>query len=315
MEFHNSPEFEKLPDEFNRNYREVSGSGTDKRKIMQLILCFFTVTVLIFPITINARGDHPPVPYDPDFPVIIDPDPEPDWVEYSIVGKWQIGIENFYEFFENGTGYWSDGKLFVLLHWEKQDHDYHITGKGVTLFNANTIVCQEFNETTAYQNGNLILSENKPDGSMMIGSYQPGSMELDLTNIMPLFETRLKDRLEGSWEHLYHITREEDGIYTCLSYIEFEGDQARFLFASTVSGDWSEYQTGYEFDEYFPDCKIMVGYDTPMELNDIYVDGKGYYSYTGQGLTLYSLIIEDGEYLIADGLSSRTVMEKFVWNE
>ena len=313
MEFNDSGEFSRLPDEFNRGYREEVTAVTGKKKMLQLILCFFTLTVLIFPLTLRAADYQPPViPDDPDLPVIID-DPEPSREEYSIIGRWRNGYESFYEFFEDGKGYWSNGKMFVLLHWQKEDYDYRITGRGLTSYGENSLELRMFDQLSGYANGNLILDTISKEGGWGIGEYVPSEVEFDMTAIMPLFDTPFSERIQGVWEHLMHLDREKDGIYTCLSYIEIEGDEARFLFASTVSGDWSEYATGYEFDEDYPDCKVNVGLDTYVELNDIEVSGKGTFSYNGYGLTLYSFITEDGEQLVADGLSSRTIMEKFEW--
>ena len=124
MEFYRSEEYRELPDEFNGNIREEPVRESGKKKLLQLLISFAAVTLLIFPITITGHAESEPI--IPDEPVIIEPKVE----EYEIVGKWQHDGQ-YYEFFEDGNAYWSNGGLFVLLKWQKmEDNNFSVKGGG-----------------------------------------------------------------------------------------------------------------------------------------------------------------------------------------
>ena len=298
-------EYTRLPDEFNRDYKYIPEPERKKKNILQMLVSFVAITTLIFPLTINAcRHHHSEI----DRPPVIDEPPVVE--EYDILGMWESGGD-YYKFFEDGFGYWTDGNFFIGLTWEKSGNDYKIEGYGITEVSKDIMSHNYINITSQYHNGDLYLT-GIVNGQGTAAVFKPSEKTFNEEVFVPLLKTPLKDKIEGFWEHMMHYRGEEDGIYNCLSYIEIMGDSARFDFAGTETGDYSHYETGYRFDEEYPNMIVHVGEDVKMTIS-IKLTPNSTHDYECTGMELYYYVTETGDGFIADALSQRTLLEKYDW--
>ena len=312
-EFYDSREFEKLPDEFNRDYKEATPPVQKKKSLIALLTSFVAATMLIFPLTITGSEHHVHPGPDP----WVDPDPyptPPDVVtEYEITGQWQNDNE-YFEFFEDGTGFWTDTDLFVLLNWEKSGNDYYVHGEGMYEISAKSISFGHFDMFTIYDNGQLYLQKHTGDNSYAMAYFSPSNREFDLTNIMPLFGIEGKDRFVGIWVHEESLNGPEDGMYVVLSYIQFmEDGRASLDFASVISDRWAGYELPYVFDIDYPNIRAIVGDGTRMYFEEFPAPNSTY-TYESYELFAYRFIDINGEGLLVTGMN-QTILRRFEWEE
>lgn len=312
-EFYDSREFEKLPDEFNRDYKEAAPPVQKKKNLLSLLISFVASTMLIFPLTITGdnhggatgRIDDPePGPA---------PGPGPVVVEYDIVGQWN-NEDEYYEFFEDGNGFWTDGNLFVLLNWEKSGNDYQIYGEGLFQFDATTLSYGIIDMLTLYDNGSLMLQKHKGENSYMTAYFSRSNREFDLTNITPLFGKEGKDRFEGVWINEQHLEGAEEGKYVEVSSIEFQDDKmASFNLASIISDRWALYVMDYVHDVERPNIKVIIGDGSKIYFEE-FPAANTTYTYEAYELYVYRFIDTEGEGLFVTGMN-QNVLRKYVWEE
>ena len=193
------------------------------------------------------------------------PGPEPvPVIEYSILGQWSDG-QQWYEFFEDGTGYWTNGKIFVLLYWEKSGNDYRYHGQGTTFYDNTSLMWSNIDAFTVYQDEKLLLQDHIGKDAYGTKEFTPSSVAFDLTNIKPLYHRSFKETIVGEWEHEWHMFREDEGYYVCMSYMVFSEDgTVNLLIASTMSADWAEYTLPYTFEEHGSEVLAKIGDGTKM---------------------------------------------------
>ena len=313
MEFHNSEEYRKLPDEFNRDYVEKPVQDeSGKKGIWKWAVCVFTAMILVFPVTIRTSGsDIPTDPIDvPPWPNIID---EPGDVEYDIVGMWECG-NNYYEFLENGLGYWTDGTLFIPVSWEKTGNDYTVTGEGMSFYSKNRFVQTQINFTTHWQDGKVMMSQEADDSLSMYDYFTASSRTFNTEKVLPLLNTTIRTNLAGDWEHESHMLKSEDGYYVCLSYITFRNDgTCEVMLASTETADWAQYDLNYQMGDVHTDSSLIIGEDTELELS-VRLDSSHTYSYSTKELRGYRFIDENGEGMLVNGMNI-TILRKMDWGD
>ncbi|MBQ3375166.1 MAG: hypothetical protein IJG49_01905 [Erysipelotrichaceae bacterium] len=301
MEFYSGEEYRRLPDEFNRNYREKT-VGTEKRNMLWLLTGFVAITFLLFPLTLKAESsvtsqnpDNPPVIIDPE------PQPGPEVQEYDIIGKWESEGQ-YYEFFENGRGYWSNGVYFVLLDWAKEGNDYHVQGEGLFNYSEKSLSVGIIDFFTQYLNDTPVMNLYGDKGGL--ARFTASTHEFFLDDIMPLFDSEFIDRLPGVWLHEGHAKMNADGFYVCISYIDFqEGNQAEVEIASTVSARHREYTLAYTLDDAYPNTHIIIGGTERLYFEEV-PSPNNTFTYEAYTLNVWRFITEKGEGLIVDGMNT-----------
>ncbi|MBQ4252223.1 MAG: hypothetical protein II704_04175 [Erysipelotrichaceae bacterium] len=317
MEFRNSPEYPGLPDEFNRGYRDTAPVEKRDNKLLKLILSFVTLTSVVFPLTVthghsHSHPDIPDIPDIPDVPIWVDPDPTPQVTEYSIVGKWEYG-EEFYEFFEDGTGYWTNGQCFIFMDWEKEGNDYRVRGEGLTSYYEESMVIQRTDFVTSYDDGLnlmvLLYSYLDGDTSSSMGKFAESPRSYDLEKILPLRGKTISDLLDGSWEIVDYKDSTEDGTFYYLSYFSFAGGKAKFDFISLISDENAQFEANYAPAPDYPKYEIKVG-----EGQEIYIifakDNTSHVTGSDWGFPVYYFIDEQGPGLLVQPFTTWAIMRK-----
>ncbi len=317
MEFRQSPEYPGLPDEFNRDYRETPVSEKKNNNLLKLLLAFVTLTSVVFPLTVTHGHSHshpeiPDIPDIPDVPIWVDPDPEPQIVEYSIIGRWELGNE-FYEFFEDGTGYWTNGKTFILLDWVREDNDYRIRGEGISEYElGKSMTIQRLDFRTSYDDGlNLMMvfySYFEESGNY-IGKFAESPRSYDLDNITPLRGKTISDILPGFWETMDYAEKVDDGGFYYLSYMDFSGSKATFDFASLISDQYKHFEVGYATSSDYPNVEVTVGEGTEIFIQ-FTAGNHSYSTLTENGFPVYYFIDEEGAGLLVHAVTSWAIMRK-----
>ncbi|MBQ2310297.1 MAG: hypothetical protein II186_06600, partial [Erysipelotrichales bacterium] len=212
------------------------------------------------------------------------------------------------------TGYWTNGKIFVLLYWEKSGNDYRYHGQGTTFYDNTSLMWSNIDAFTVYQDEKLLLQDHIGKDAYGTKEFTPSSVAFDLTNIKPLYHRSFKETIVGEWEHEWHMFREDEGYYVCMSYMVFSEDgTVNLLIASTMSADWAEYTLPYTFEEHGSEVLAKIGDGTKMYIK-IQTGPSSTHSYETENLWVYRLIDEDGESLIVDGMN-KNFMRKWNANE
>ena len=313
-EFYDSREFNKLPDEFNRDYRETKQPARKKNnKLLSLLISFVTVTLLVYPLTITGHGHHHA---DPDPEPWPGPDPwpsPPDVVEeYEIIGMWESQSGQYYEFFEDGTGYWTDSNLFVPLKWEESGNDYHVYGEGMYVMTKTVLTYGATDMITIYDNGQLYLQTHSEDNNWGMEYFSKSERTFDLTNIKPLLNQEGTNIFAGEWVFESAMEGPDDGKYVIVSFLQISDDNTTFLdLASTVSDRWAGYELPYVYDIQWPNTMIIIGDGTRMYFEE-YPAPNTTYTYETYELYAYKFIDIHGEGLLVTGMN-QNIMRKFVW--
>ena len=313
MEFGNSPEYPGLPDEFNRDYHDTAPVEKRDNKLLKLILSFVTLTSVVFPLTVTHghSSSHPEIPDIPDGPIWVDPEPLPQVTEYSIIGKWEYG-EEFYEFFEDGTGYWTNGQCFILLDWEKEGNDYRVRGEGLTSYDKNSMIIQRTDFRTAYDDGLklMVLKYSYLDGDTpdSLGKFAESPRSYNLANILPLRGKTISDIIEGFWESVDYDDSTDSTFYY-LPYLDFSQGKVNFDFVSLISDEYSHFESAYSLDDDYPNHEEKVA--EGQEINIIFAkDGHSYITGSDWGFEVYYFIDEEGVGLLAQPYTTWAVLRK-----
>lgn len=306
MEFNRSEEYRKLPDEFNRNLKQLAEEKGKRKSMLLLTACFVVMTMLVFPLTVSSHSHH----HSPDWP--FNPNP-PVYQSYEIIGMWQCENE-YYQFFEDGKGYWTNGTYFVLLQWQKAGDTYVVEGQGLFNRDEKNLTIGTVNFMTSYKNGNLILQRYSGDYFFTFGEFEPSDRSFNLEKIIPLYGTTIRTNLIGVWEHIRHEKNEEDGFYVCLSYLKFiDEEHVVFDLAGTSTADWAGYDLKYQPDSNYPDIHLVIGDGTRMYI-EIHPSQNSTYTYESYELNCYRMITEDGESMLVTGMNDN-ILVKMNWEE
>ena len=295
MEFYRSEEYRELPDEFNRNIREEPVRESGKKKLLQLLISFAAVTLLIFPITITGHAESEPI--IPDEPVITEPAVE----EYEIVGKWQHDGQ-YYEFFEDGNAYWSNGGLFVLLKWQKmEDNNFSVKGEGIFSVFESSISYGAVDFTTSNNDGKVMMMQYGDRGGY--AEFERAEFNLHTEDVVRLFYSEFSDRLIGKWWQGGQRHHEDEGYYVYISDLVFSESTVHVVISSYISDRQVEYDMPYVKDPSFPDTYMTIGDGTKMYIEE-YPSANSTYSYETELLRVYHFITDKGESLLVEGINS-----------
>ena len=292
-------EFRDLPDEFNRNYKEEHSEEKKKTSWFPVLSAVIAITIaLILPNAKTSVADTVNVPTPPVEPDIEDIDVIEEEEPYDIIGLWEAN-GTYYNFFEDGSGYYYNGEIFILLNWEEDGSDYSVQGGGLTAYDAYYIEEWSTDQETLYEDGVLYLSHD----SMDTLGYVRSSDAIPDSNVLPLLQQTKEERASGFWEAEQTLSQGGDFL-VYPSYVLIEDGMLKSDIGNSMTGAWAHFEgsTYWESESHM----LITG---PFEYG--FSSGNSSWTYTTENFSVYFFITEEGEKIITDFFGDgRTILYK-----
>ena len=307
-------EFAELPDEFDGRGPAAEPEPERKRKGNWLLSA--AAVLLLLPMTVlpqffgSAGGDAVPtepvpVPGTEPAPEPV-PEPEPEPVEehpgYEIIGTWQFG-EEYYSFFEDGTGCYYAGSFYVPVTWKEAAPDYDYAGCGMIDFMEKDTQSVRFSGTTA-----------PGDGGIYLLSQVTGADELftpaDSLTLPPGYEEYGGDP-EGEAVLAYWIRTGELVEYPSVltAYLDLREGGEGMMQIDTYFGESTFIPITWEMDPASPN-KVRIYNRDGGQIVYVFTEGPYSETYTADVLNAYYFVDEFGEGLVIYDFGHGSVMRK-----
>ena len=291
-------EFRDLPDEFNRNYKEEQPEEKKKTSWFPILSAVLAVTIaLILPYANNSAADIVDVPA----PLVEIEVEDIDVIEeepYDIIGLWEAN-GSYYNFFEDGSGYYYNGEIFILLNWEEDGNDYSVWGDGVTSFDAYYLEEWSTDQITLYEDGVLYLSHD----SMETLGYVRSSDAIPDSNVLPLLQQTKEERANGFWEAEQTLGQGGDFL-VYPSYVLLEDGMMKSDIGNSLTGAWAHFEGSFYWES-----EILLTIRGPFEY--AFSSGNSSWTYSTENFSVYFFINEKGERIITDFFGDgRTILYK-----
>ncbi len=291
-------EFTNLSQDREFQHEEYEETKKTKSKLIQKLLTAFIAStftlvsaVSLIPSDSSNQANNQII--EPENPIVNDV-----IEEYDIVGFWSDGNES-YRFLQNGKGYYTDGKYFILLDWEKVDNDYHYYGGGINEIEKNSFSFWNIDATSTMSSEGLILNNS----NHFVSTFKKAELNFDDSFILSILDLSFEERIQGFYEYQETVSVSPDVSDLKPSYYLFDNQ--------TISTDIGSDDYHY-YEHFVVDYEILDNYQIKATGEFIYEVSRDNhtYRYINNDFYYYYFLTQDKECILADVFSGKHILYK-----